>query len=121
MNCLLTAWKYAVSQAHTDHKVLIAHAFRGDGGFMAHAFNIDLCCNLAIDTSDANPHMEDNENIRMELAEYVYKQNIDVTRFLGFKTYTLKEYNKKLVKADWVHKFYDLKIMTENHGYQPIS
>lgn len=120
MNCLLKAWEYAMSVAHTDHKVLIAHAFRGDGDFMPHAFNIDLCCNLAIDISDANPHFENNENIRMNLAEYLKEQQIDAGKFLGFKTYTLKEYNKKFFKENGVHMFYDLRVFTEEHGYVPL-
>lgn len=120
MNCLLKAWEYAMSQAHTEHKVLIAHAFRGEGNGMPHAFNIDLCCNLAIDISDANPHFENNGNIKMSLAEFLKEQQIDAGRFLGFKTYTLKEYNKILVKENWTHKFYDLRIMTKDYKYVPL-
>ena len=109
MYCLSQAWDYAMKTASSEHDVIIAHALRQG---MYHAFNIDVCCDLAVDVSDANPTHENAGNIVMPLDEYMEEQQMEF-KIGKFKTYTLKEYNKKGY-ADYetngkgIHQFWDL-------------
>ena len=105
MYCLSQAWDYAMKNASSEHDVIIAHALRHG---MYHAFNIDVCCDLAVDVSDAIPFHKDAGNIVMPLDEYMEEQGMEF-RLGRFKTYTLKEYNLKFLKGDkYVHEFWDL-------------
>tara|TARA_Y100000052_G_C2908137_1_gene60864 strand:- start:78 stop:437 length:360 start_codon:yes stop_codon:yes gene_type:complete len=117
MYCLSQSYNYLLENLNSEHKILIAHGLRlkrqfgGNGA--PHAFNIDVCCDLAIDVTDANEGIhKDAGNIVMPLDEYMKLMQMEYS-FGKFKTYTLKEYNKKGY-ADYetngkgIHQFWDL-------------
>ena len=120
MNCLTKSYETAIELRNTGHTVLIAHALRGDGQ-QVHAFNIDVCCGKVVDKSDANPVYKDNHNLIMDFDEYMKDMKIDTGNIFGFKTYTFKDYNKKVYsEGNGQHAFWDLKVFIEGKGYQSV-